>query len=699
MLSLTTTTGERWRIRTPLPVVNRPWSRDRLLPLLIRYGSALGVIAATILLRLVLDPVLGASGFALFLTGMLLAAWVGGLGPSLVCQTLILFADAYWFRPDRGVHSPLTLQGLVSLVAFYSVGSIVAVLSEAWHAARQRAQVQHAEALSQREQLLTTLSCIADGVVVTDGAGRVTLMNPVAEAMTGWSLDEARGKPARDVFALGDARSSEAIESPIQRVLREQTSHHEAMRLMLTTRNDRQLPVSYSAAPICDAERRTDGVVLVFRDETERLRTEHALRNADQRKDEFLATLAHELRNPLAPIAMGLELMKVSPDDPQTTEEVRSMMERQTQHMVRLIDDLLDVSRITRGKLELRRCEVALEEVVRNALDAVRPTMDESQHRLEVRLQPEPIRLFADPSRLTQVLSNLLNNAAKFTPPGGRIELAARAIDGAVEIIVADNGRGIPSDQLTVIFDMFTQISDAMESCHQGLGIGLTLVKRLVELHGGTVDAESPGLGHGSRFCVRLPTMRTAKPGAAQNSPNGRPKQPSTSRRVLVVDDNADALKTLSLLVSALGNEVYRARDGIEAVAAAERIRPDVILMDLGMPKLNGFGAARQIREQSWGVDLLLVATTGWGQEEDRRRTKEAGFDHHLVKPVTPAQIQELLASLPARLAAKSVRHAARLSGVATNGRGAAPEDWNQHANAAKVETNGLACGLNEKEV
>ena len=485
------------------------WCRHRepLRSLLIRYGSSLLVVVAAICLRLWLDPRLERAGFAISLIGMLMAAWLGGVGPCLIAQTMIMFAEALWFRPAHEMHSPVTLSGIISLVAFYSVGGTVAVLSEAWQAARKRAIAEKHEAIAQREQLRATLACVGDGVLVTDAHGRLALMNPVAEAMTGWTLEESKGKPVRNVFAICDEQSQDSIENPVQRVLREGQVLHETMRLILTTRNDHHLPVAYSAAPIHDAHGKTTGVVLIVRDETERRRTEIALRNADQRKDEFLATLAHELRNPLAPICMGLELIKISAQNHEETAEVRSMMERQAQHMVRLIDDLLDVSRITRGKLELRRCQIRLDDVVRNAVDATRPAIDDARHRLAITLPKKPVLLDADPNRLTQVLSNLLNNAAKYTPNGGRIELAAHQRDTEVVVTVSDNGRGIPPDMLEQIFEMFAQADGAAESGQKGLGIGLTLVKRLVELHGGTVEVESPGRNQGSRFCVRLPAI------------------------------------------------------------------------------------------------------------------------------------------------------------------------------------------------
>lgn len=633
--------------KLPSRFASRRPSRGRLRQMSVSYGSALLATVIAVGLRFALDPLLGRSGFAVLLTGMLVAAWVGGLGPSLLCQTLILFANALWFQPERGVHSPLTLQGVVSLFAFYSVGSIVAVLSDARHRAQRRANERQSEATSQREKLLTTLACMADGVVVTDADGRVTQINPAAETMTGWRLSESRGKAVRDLFVVCDALSQEPIENPVQRTLREQEPLKETVRMLLSTRHDRSLPVSYTVAPIRGGENSSEGAVMVIRDETDRLRTERALRIADKRKDEFLATLAHELRNPLAPISMGLELLKISTDDPAGTEEVRSMMERQTQHMVRLIDDLLDVSRITRGKLELRRSQVPLSEIVRNAIDATRPAMEEAGHELVVRLPEREVLLYADPGRITQVLSNLLSNAAKYTPAGGNIELVAEIEGDEAAVTVSDNGCGIASDQLGAIFDMFMQVRDAKERGHQGLGIGLTLVERLVEMHGGSVVAASGGLGKGSRFCVRLPLVQQANSSSGAAAEASPVAGNSAHRRVLVVDDNPDALKALSLLVSLRGHDVRQARDGAEAITIADEFRPEVIFMDLGMPKLSGFDAARRIREAYWGQNVLLVATTGWGQEDDRRRTKEAGFDHHLVKPILPLQIHELLSEPP----------------------------------------------------
>jgi signal transduction histidine kinase/CheY-like chemotaxis protein len=440
----------------------------------------------------------------------------------------------------------------------------------------------------------------------------------------------------------------ENVESPIDRVLHERRAVQETMPLTLTSRTGQMLPIAYSAAPVQGPDGQIKGAVLIFRDESERRRTELALRNADRRKDEFLATLAHELRNPLAPISMGVDLLELSIDDQQAIREVCAMMQRQTRHMVRLVDDLLDVSRITRGKLELRRNEVDLGEIIRNAVEAARPLVDDGQHDLHLRLPDRQVRLYADANRLTQVVTNLLNNAAKYTPRQGRIELTAAGTTSEVIVTVSDSGIGIPADKLDRVFDMFAQINETSEYGHTGLGIGLTLVKRLVEMHGGSVDVHSAGRNLGTTFEVRLPVLPDVS--HETNGVTGvyRDGALPVKRRVLIVDDNADALESLSRLVHYMGNEVRRAHDGLEAIEVAREFRPDIVLMDLGMPNMNGYEAARHLRQEPWGQNVSIIATTGWGQEEDRRRTTEAGFDRHLVKPIEVAALREVLGGMTA---------------------------------------------------
>ena len=367
------------------------------------------------------------------------------------------------------------------------------------------------------------------------------------------------------------------------------------------------------------------------------------LREADQRKDEFLATLAHELRNPLAPLRNALTLLKATDCDQQTLRDTRDMMDRQLQQMVRLVDDLLDVSRITRDRIELRRESVLLSAAVQSAVEISRELIDKAGHQLSVRLPGEPVHLNADPTRLSQVFSNLLNNAAKYTENGGNILFNAERLAGdRVRVRVQDNGLGIDPKTLPHIFELFTQEGRALERAQGGLGIGLSLVKRLVEMHGGTVEAHSRGRGQGSEFVVELPTIPAPRPEAA--NPAGAPAAAGVRlRRILVVDDNRDAATTLTKLLRRRGHEVQTGFDGEEAVRTAREFDPDVVVLDIGLPKLNGYDAAEQIRAQSERVDLTLIALTGWGQEEDRRRAKEAGFTHHLVKPVVFEELLGLL--------------------------------------------------------
>ncbi len=382
-----------------------------------------------------------------------------------------------------------------------------------------------------------------------------------------------------------------------------------------------------------------------LREQGERLRElADRLSEADRRKDEFLATLAHELRNPLAPIRTGLEVMKLAKDDPATIEEIRCTMERQTNQLVMLVDDLLDVSRISKGKLELRKCRVKLADVVQSAVEASRPFIVEFNHELTVAIPEQPIFLDADPNRLAQVLSNLLNNSTKYTPEGGRIRLSSEQQGSDVVISVEDNGLGIPSTMLERIFEMFAQIDRPHEKGYTGLGIGLSLVKSLVEMHAGRIEVYSEGTGKGSVFSVRLPILHEPSgEDCAPSHSDGSPQKTTNKRKVLVVDDNKAAATMLSMVVRMLGNDVRKAHDGKEGIEVAEEFMPDVILMDIGMPKMNGYDAARHIRRQPWSNGMMLVALTGWGQEEDKIKTKDAGFDHHLVKPAEPAAIQNLL--------------------------------------------------------
>jgi PAS domain S-box-containing protein len=379
----------------------------------------------------------------------------------------------------------------------------------------------------------------------------------------------------------------------------------------------------------------------------ERLQLLNELKEADRRKDEFLATLAHELRNPLAPVRHAVQVLRLKgPGEPELRWG-RDVIDRQLEHLTRLIDDLMDLSRITRNKLELRKERIELAEVIQGAVESSRPLIAQCGHELTVTLPPEPVILHGDVVRLAQVFLNLLNNAAKYTERGGRIWLTAEREDGEVVVRVKDTGVGIPPEKLPRLFEMFFQVDRTLERSQGGLGIGLSLVRRLVELHGGRVEARSEGAGKGSEFIVRLPVLvEEPKPPPAQElGSNGSAK--AMARRILVADDNRDAADSLAMLLRLAGHEVRTAYDGAAGVEVAERFRPEVALLDIGMPKLNGYDVCRHIREAEWGQDVVLIAMTGWGQEEDRRRTAAAGFDVHMVKPVNPTALLDLLAAQP----------------------------------------------------
>jgi PAS domain S-box-containing protein len=389
-----------------------------------------------------------------------------------------------------------------------------------------------------------------------------------------------------------------------------------------------------------DEDGRLAGFTKVMRDMTERKALETALKEADRRKDEFIAVLAHELRNPMGPIHNAATYLCMrEPGDPELRASC-AVIQRQVSHLTRLIDDLLDISRISTGKIEMRKAQVELAQVVHHAVESSRPLIAKSRQRLVVSLPPEPVHLDADLVRLSQVFTNLLNNAAKFTPAGGRIEISAERAGERALVSVRDSGSGIAPENLAYVFDMFFQADRVFERADGGLGIGLSLARRLVELHGGSIEAKSAGLGRGAEFLVRLP-VAAARPAAEAASPAAA-ASPS-AKRILVADDNEDQAHTLAALLRLVGNEVEVVNDGLAAVEAAQRLVPDVAFIDIGMPGLNGYEVSQRIRQTAAGQRIKLVAQTGWGQEEDRRRTKEAGFDAHLVKPVDLDALMKLL--------------------------------------------------------
>jgi PAS domain S-box-containing protein len=634
-------------------------------------------------------------------------------------------------------------------------------------------RVREAERLvrEQRELLQVTLNSIGDAVIATDGQGRVTFLNPVAQSLTGWGPEEAAGRPLGEVFRIVSEETGRPAEDPVAKVIRQGAAVGLANHTLLIARDGTKRPIDDTAAPIRTQEGGFLGVVLVFRDVTgrraaeealraselrhrrlfngdligilaalpdgriteandaflrmvgydrddlaagrlnwqamtppealaaeletaarmaretgqaryekefirkdgsrvpvvlggafvegaggeavcfvlditERKRAEDALREAARRKDEFLAMLSHELRNPLAPIRNAGHILRLAGDQNPAVGQAGEMVERQVQHMTRLVDDLLDVSRVSRGKIQLREEKVDLATVIARAIESVQPLIDARGHELILTLPTRPVRLGGDVTRLVQIVANLLNNAAKYTDPGGRIWLTAGRDGGAVEVRVKDTGIGIAPEALPHVFDLFTQADRALDRSQGGLGIGLTLVKSLVDMHGGSVRAHSEGPGRGSEFVVRLPALpeERAEGRAGGEEPTTRRITPSSRRRVLIVDDNVDSAASLAMLLQLQRHEVNVAHDGREAVEAVRRHQPEIVFLDIGLPGMSGLEVARALRQEHGREKLVLVAMTGYGHEEDRRQSQEAGFDAHMVKPVDLSALESFLA-------------------------------------------------------
>jgi PAS domain S-box-containing protein len=507
------------------------------------------------------------------------------------------------------------------------------------------------EIATERERLRVTLGSIGDAVLTTDRDLRVNFANPAAEALTGWSSPQMLGKSLGEVFHIVDEQTRASVESPAERALREGTIAGSAGSTVLIRKDGTELPIDDRAAPILDAQDQLIGSVLVFRDVTDRRRIEQQtfemmleLREADRHKDEFLALLAHELRGPLAPLRNGLEIIKRGNGAEELVRRTCGAMERQVEQLIRLINDLLDASRIARGQIELRRAPTELGALLREALEGRRPQIEAAGLALEATLPAEPLFVDGDPVRLTQVFRNLLENARKYTEPGGSIEVSLALENAQAVARVKDTGLGIPSDKLEAIFEMFVQISRNLPRSQGGLGIGLALAKRLLLLHGGTIEAFSEGPGRGSEFVVRLPL---AAEGSKREPAEPAAQAPAPRRRILIVDDDTDTATSLALLLELASHETYTAHDGLEALRAAERLQPDVVLLDVQLPDLDGYEVCRRIRQRPWAGNVTLIAVTGLGRERDRQRSRAAGFDAHLIKPPDYAEITRLLMSRP----------------------------------------------------
>jgi PAS domain S-box-containing protein len=486
------------------------------------------------------------------------------------------------------------------------------------------------------------LESMSDGFLVVDGRWRLAYLNPAAAGL----------------FAANGADPDAMIGRHFWDELFPEERDTDAARQWFRAMNER-VPVTFENyhAPwgkwyeLRLYPMPQSGVAGLFWDITDSKNAEAALREnkaaleeAGHRKDEFLATLAHELRNPLAPLRHGLQIMRLARGNAEILSQAREMMERQVSHIVTLVDDLIDLNRISRGQISIHKERVDLETVVASALDTCETAIRRSHQQLTVALPTEPVHVYADRVRLAQVLSNLLGNASKYTDPGGSISLAVEVEGGEVQIRVKDTGVGIPEHMLHRVFDMFTQVDGSADRAQKGLGIGLTIVKRLIEMHGGTVEARSAGRGMGSEFIVRLPVFFSRIDPQRANGPAGG--VPPARHRILVVDDDKDVALGLAMMLRLMGNDTETAYSGREAIEVGEAFRPDVVLMDIGMPEQSGYRAAQRVRETAWGKRARLVAVTGWGQESDRRASAQAGFDQHLVKPVEPRDLESLLASV-----------------------------------------------------
>ena len=500
---------------------------------------------------------------------------------------------------------------------------------------------------SDRQMFVTLVENSTDFIGICDVEGIPFFINRAGLEMVGLeSIDEAKRKRIQEFFFPEDQQK--IIDEFLPAVLND--GHGEIEVRFRHFRTGEARWMAYKVLPIKNAANHPVAFATVSQDVTERKRLADDLQrlaadlsDADRRKNEFLATLAHELRNPLAPMSNMLEVVKRADGDGEVLKRAHETLERQLGQMVRLVDDLLDLNRVTHDRLELRRSEVELSPVIQQAVEVARPLVDSAGHQLILDLPDEPVYLNADRNRLAQLFGNLLNNSCKYTRPGGTVSLSAKLVDHNVVVTVKDNGAGIPQDKLNSIFDMFMQVDGTAERSQGGLGIGLTLVKRLTEMHGGSIEARSDGEGKGSEFVVRLPVLDRSSV-AQQERDAESVAQPQ--RRVLIVDDNRDSAESLAILLQITGNKTYTAHDGVEAVEAIKKYRPEVVLLDIGLPRLDGHEVCRRVREEPWGKDIVVIALTGWGQEDDRRKSEEAGFNGHLVKPVDYDKLQDLLASL-----------------------------------------------------
>ncbi|HEY5101507.1 MAG TPA: ATP-binding protein [Steroidobacteraceae bacterium] len=479
-----------------------------------------------------------------------------------------------------------------------------------------------------------------DGIIVTDESGQVTFVSRSAELLIGRGAQTCLARPLAEVLTGAARLNGSAARDSFTRVLdgeaaAELTDSHPLLRA-----DGSSITLDVTSTPMHRADGTLAGVVVSLR-ETAAPTAAGMPSDQERGQDDFFAILAHELRNPLAPIRNALQIMQVVQDDGATTAAARVIIERQLKHLTRLIDDLLDMSRLTQGTFELSKERTALSNVIHLALDIARPQLEGKQHPMQIELPAEEIYLTADTNRLAQTIANLLHNASKYSSTGSPIHITACGTPEEIIVRVIDQGVGIPADMFEHVFDPYGQVDRLEDGTHDGFGIGLTLVKRIIELHGGTATATSAGRGRGSEFILHLPRDHDA--GFNEAPPLSSPSAEIQKLRILVADDNRDAAHTLAMLLRLDGHEVRAVHDGVEALAAGDSFEPQLVLLDIGMPLLDGYETARQIQQRPWGKQAHLVALTGWGLEADRRRAIAAGFHDHLVKPAEPEALRAVI--------------------------------------------------------
>jgi PAS domain S-box-containing protein len=498
----------------------------------------------------------------------------------------------------------------------------------------------HEEALRQSEERFRLLiEGVTDyAIYMLDPEGIITSWNQGAERIKGYERHEVLGKHYSKFYTPEDIERGKPWDE-LATARRTGRAEEEGWRLK---KSGERFWARVIVSALYDGDGRLRGFAKVTQDLTQRRHLQE-LEQAARNMNEFIAVLAHELRNPLAPIRSAIQVMgKASPGDPRH-EGMRQTIDRQSAQLARIVDDMIDISRISRGMLSIERVPVDLNEAIRHAIETAAPLIESARHILEVSLSPHPLMVSGDSNRLTQLLTNLLNNAARYTLPGGRISITAIAEGSSATVSVRDSGRGIAPEMIDRIFGMFVQGSASTPQVDGGLGIGLALARRLAELHGGTLEAASEGIDKGSDFTVRLPALATAPASREAANPDASFGRPPVSRRVLIVDDNVDAAIALHLLLKALGHETTVAHDGASALKRAQEFHPDVVLLDIGMPGIDGYEVARRLRQLKMDRPLRIVAVTGWGKEDDRARSREAGFDLHLVKPVDMTDLANAL--------------------------------------------------------